>query len=273
MTTAQLERDLRALAEVIDWPETADLVPGVAGDLVRRPAAAGRATTPWLPRLRPVLVASVVTIALAATVLVVSPGARSAVASWFGIGGVQVERQEEAPTPAASGRAVPPPAATLENGLGVPVTLAQAREFVDFDVRVLDLRADLNRTGGGVYFDQSVEGGMVHIVYHVQAGLPSTDSKGVGALLTQFQGGDEPTFTKEVVRGQDVQFLEFDGGVAMWVTGRSHLLLRNAAGEPLRHTARLSANALVWVDRRGVTYRLETALDPDAAMELAETLK
>jgi hypothetical protein len=212
-----------------------------------------------------VLVATALVVAMAAATLLVSPGARSAVASWLGLGGVQVDRRQAPEAPASP--------ATTQAHLGTAVTLAQARELVDFEVQTLDLEADLDRIGGGVYYDPTIDGGAIHIVYHQQQGLPPTQFKGTGALLTQFRPGDNPAFTKELFDGQDaVEFIDFRGDMAMWITGPSHVLTRNAAGRPLRYTARLSANSLVWVGSNGVTYRLESGLERDAAMELADTL-
>ena len=45
----------------------------------------------------------------------------------------------------------------------------------------------------------------------------------------------------------------------------------DADGEPQPDTARLAANTLLW-ERDGVTYRLESALDRDAALAIARQL-
>jgi hypothetical protein len=258
VSTEQLERSLRALAADVEWPATRDLTAEVAGSITsrntRRPA--------WAPRLRPVLVGAAVVVTVAVATLVASPGARSAVASWFGLGGVAVERTTEGPS------STPSPA-TQELNLGTPTTLQAGQAAVDFPVRGLDLQ------GGAVYLDRSVPGGMVSFVYPPQRGLPPTTTQQVGAILSIFPGdADDPFFTKEVMQGQDVEFVPLGGDdFAMWVSGPSHLLLRNEDGRAVRHTARLAANALVWVAADGVAYRLETALSLQAALRLSESLR
>ena len=255
MSTEQLERSLRALAADVDWPPTRDLAAQIAGTITSRNARPPARA----PRLRPVLVGAAVVVTLAVATLVASPGARSAVASWFGLGGVAVERTTEAQTPA-----------TQELNLGEPTTLEAAQDAVDFPVRGVDL------DNPQVYLDRSVPNGMVSLVYPPQRGAPATSTPGVGAVLSLFSGDTaDPTFTKEILRGPShVEFIPFGADrFALWVSGPSHLLLRNDNGQPLRHTSRLSANALVWTARNGVTYRLESALEMDAAVRLAEPLQ
>lgn len=270
MTVEQMERRLQALAVDVDWPDLPDLAPQVRERIAAAPRR--KPMSQWWPRLRPALAVAGFLLVVFATLLVVSPGTRSAVASWFGLGGVQVDRDADS----SDARSSEPTRLTvrdLPEHMGDPVILAQAAAAVDFPLRTVDLRADLDRVGGGVYVDDTVEGGMVHIVYPPQEGLPAaSQAKGIGAIFTQFQGQDSPTFTKELADGNNAEFVEFEGDVALWVTGPSHVLIRNASGEPLRHTARLSANSLIWVGDGGVTYRLESDLTLTEALQLAATL-
>jgi hypothetical protein len=248
-----LERRLQALAADLDWPETVDVTDAVlAGITERRAPAIPR----WSLRLRPALTAAAAVLVLATAVLLVSPGARSAVASWLGLGGVAVERTTEPATPQ-----------TQDLNLGEPVSARDAQAAVDFPIRGVRLRHER------LFLDRSIPGGMVSLVYPPQRAAPETGTPFVGAILTQFEADpSDPFFTKEIMARQDVEFIEIPGGFAMWVSGPSHMLLRTDDGEPLRHTARLSANALVWTAPDGLTYRLESALDRADAIALMETM-
>jgi hypothetical protein len=264
VTTAEVERQLQSLAHAADWPPTRDLSVAVAVAI----AAPGRPQR--LPRrrplvLRPAVVAAATILVIAVGILVVSPAAREAVASWLGIPGIEIRVQE---TPSAD-----PPAAQLR--LGEPTTLSNAQARVAFDIGELDLDAPVERLGGGVYFDDRAPGGIVHIVYPEQEGLPVAAPKGVGAVFTQFAAArDDPFFTKEVADAEDgvVTPTTVAGEFALWVQGPSHILIPNRNGVPIRHESRLSANALLWT-ADGVTYRLETALDVEDAVALAETIR
>lgn len=214
--------------------------------------------------LRPALAALAVVAAVVVAgtaVLMASPSARSAVAQWLGVPGVDVRVEPEV-TVVVPGRF----------SLGEPVSLAGAQRRAEFSVRVLDLEGDLHRAGGGVYFDDTVSGGLVHILYVVQDGLPFAAPKGIGAMLTQFRGGEDAIFTKEVLTGADVRAIRVGDREALWVSSDGHVLLRNRDGQPVPE-ATLSRNALLWTSADGVTYRLETALEMDEAVRLAETLK
>lgn len=255
MNIEQLDRDLRSLATDIQWPAASELTPRVSAAISTRTAPR---TVRWADRLRPVLIGAAVVVVITIGVLVLSPAARTAVASWFGLGGVAVERTTEASSPATS-----------ELDLGDPTTLEAAKAEVDFPVRGVQL------DDPQVYFDPSVPGGMVSFVYPPQAGAPATGTPGVGAILSIFSGDTaDPTFTKSILDAEHIDFVPFGGDrFALWASGPSHLILRNDNGQPLRHTARLSANALVWTARDEVTYRLESALDLQAAVALAKPLR
>lgn len=284
-TDADIERRLAALPVAVQWPQGRDISAGVLAAIRAAEPAADPSGPPqahhrrrsrrdrapwWAGGLRPALVAVLLVVALAGGALVASPRAREAVASLLGVAGIDVQLQETIP----QAETVPPPAPASFR-LGEAVTLQQAQNRVAFPVRRLPLEGDLDRVGGGVYVDGTVPGGIVHILYAEQDGLPVAFPKDVGAMLTQFRApSDGPLFTKEALRADGALTpTEVDGQFALWVTGPSHVLIPNRDGAPVRSEARLSANALLWTSAEGITYRLESALEMEAAVTLAEQLQ
>ncbi len=107
-----LERELRALAVVLDLPAERDLAPAVLARL-RKPTYAGR----WRKLVG--VAALVLVVGLAATMAV--PDARTAVLRFLGLKGVTVIRVEELP-----------PASATPHVFGESVTLAGAQRIVGF---------------------------------------------------------------------------------------------------------------------------------------------
>jgi len=84
---AELERDLRALAAVVDLPAERDLWPAVEARLgARRP-------TPWLR----VAIVAIAAVALAVGIAFAVPPARGAILRFFGLEGVSIVRVEKLP--------------------------------------------------------------------------------------------------------------------------------------------------------------------------------
>ena len=117
-----VDRDLVALAGVVDLPAERDLVPAVRARLRRRPV---RRYVDW--RRLAGVVALVVVVAMAATMAV--PDARTAVLRFLGIKGATVIRVEELPPAAAQ-----PPA------FGESVTLREAERVIGFRPLLIDGR-------------------------------------------------------------------------------------------------------------------------------------
>ena len=279
-TPIDIDRQLTQLAAAVQWPQPRDVSAGVraaveAIDAAKSPVeqraawqeqtrGRGRARLPgWAGGRRPAVVIALLVVALTAGVLVVSPRTREAVASLLGVAGIEVRVADEVPAAVAGAFR-----------LGEAVPLPEARRRVDFPVKVLDLHGDLDRTGGGVFVDDRIPGGIVHILYARQPGLPEVMPKGVGALLTQFRAPSSgAVFTKQALRSSgEITATEVGGEFALWISGPSHVLIPNREGVPVREHARLSGDALLWSTPDGLTYRLETALAMDAAIALAQTL-
>lgn len=109
---SDLDRDLRALAQVVDLPGERDLVPAVLRRLHKQ-----RYSGRW--RRVAGVAALVLAVSLTATMAV--PDARTAVLRFLGIKGATVIRVDELP-----------PATSEPHELGEPVTLAEAERVAGF---------------------------------------------------------------------------------------------------------------------------------------------
>jgi hypothetical protein len=192
------------------------------------------------------------------------PAARTTVAEWLGLRGVEISFVPEAPTPAGT-----PAGAALR--LGRPIGLDEVRARVPFPV----LTPSLPELGAPdeVYLDQTVPRGQVALVYRPRPGLPQA-ATGVGLLLTQFRGDVErPLAQKGVGPGTSLQSVTVSGTTGFWIEGGPHFFMyRDAAGNIREETLRLAGNVLLW-ERDGVTYRLESSLPRDEALRIAESLR
>ena len=215
----ELELALRQLGGELDWPAEPDLGPAVAARL-GEPRRRGLR--------RPLALALAVLVAALAVALAVPP-ARSAILDFFGIGSVEIRRVETLPRLPAE-RAAP----------GVRVTLADARNQVDFDLVVPE---GYRR----VYWSP----GIVTFVWPDR-------------LLMEL-AGDETILKKVLDEDTDLDFTDVHGYPGVWLQGAPHGLFL-PGGEK-----RLAGNVLIWVVD-GVTFRLEGELTRERALELAGTL-
>ncbi|MGQ0849757.1 MAG: hypothetical protein ACT4OP_11685 [Actinomycetota bacterium] len=242
MTSSRLESELVDLRAHLLWPAEVDL----AGRLRLAPMR------PVVSRTRLALI-----LVLAAAVLGIAliPPARQAVANLLEIAGIRIEFGKTGP--------LPPP-----NDLapGVRVGVQTAAEAVDFQIQA---PAALDPPSA-VYLSETDLGPQVHLLWVVAGDLPQIGDSGIGLLLTQFRAVPfEPYFTKLVDHGTRVTEVDINGEEGFWFSGGPHVLIFNDG----RHEEanRLTGNVLIW-ESDGVTYRLETVVDLEAATEIARSL-
>ena len=215
----ELELALRQLGSELDWPAEPNLAPAVAA----------RLREPRRRSLRRPLALALAVLAAALAVALAVPPARSAILDFFGIGGVEIRRVETLP-PLPAERGAP----------GIPMSLAEARNRVVFDVVVPD---GYQR----VYWSPE-------IITFVWA----------DRLLMEFEG-DERILKKVVEEDTRIEWLDVGGYPGVWLEGAPHGLFL-PGGEK-----RLAGNVLIWV-RGTLTFRLEGDLTRERALELAGTL-
>ena len=251
MNDAQLDLALKSVAAEIDYPPTPDLAARVRRQITSAPLPR---RTRW-QRWQPALVTAAV-LALAFTgVLVLSPGAREAVADLLGIDSVRIEFDERAPVPTA----------TSELGLGSPMSLAAAEQKVGFEVKVPDL-AELGEPE--VYVTSPPEPGMVSLFYpdaYPRASEP-------GLLITQFRANLDGAFFKKLALDEaTVEYLTLEGEDAYWVEGTHYFYYFDADEDLEREDVRIAQNVLLW-DEDGVAYRIEGNIEKAEAMRIAGSL-
>jgi hypothetical protein len=280
--TVDLERSLVALADSLDFPGETDLADRVVARL--------EAPRPLVPRpaLRRVLALAAAAALVVAVVLVASPRARRAVADLLGIGGVTIDAGTSVPaTTLPDGSA---PAATLPDVSAPPATLpevsAPAATFpAGLGGTAAGLADSAQRLGipppvptalgppAAVTFGPPPPGGELALVWPPSASLPPTAIPGVGALLSVFQAEvDEAFVQKTLTPGTTYERVLVKGAPGIWLAGSPHLFLyRGPDGAVEQQTLRLAGNTLIWTDGP-FTYRLESALDRDHAIAVAETV-
>lgn len=257
MTDQQLADALRSLGQQIAYPPTPDLTGGVVkGTHPSRPVR----RTPRSVRL--VAVAAMLVVVLLAGVLVI-PETRSTVAGWFGVPGIGIWFEDVPEDVPVFGEPF---------HLGELTTLDAVRSEVGFDVLVPD--TDLVARPDEVYILRQFTGNIVSFVYHADESIPETEQTGVGILLTQFVGDlHQGMYGKGAPEGVVVEELELNGLRAYWISGEPHTFYWSRAnGGTGQDRLRMAGNTLLWQDG-DITLRLESALDRDAVLAIAASMK
>jgi hypothetical protein len=246
-----LERALSELGRQIEYPPMGPL-DSVVGERLRAQAA-GPTARPEPSSLRGLMrrlaLATLAFAVLAGGVLVASPGARGAVATWLDLQGVVFLY-----------RPVPP---HRPSPVGAPLGLGQ--------------RLILPSLGAPdeVYLEALSGGTQVSLVYRPRPGLPAVAGSRVGLLLTEARGrfDQNPVYFKGLEPGTKVAVVSVNGAPAYWLTGRPHLFwYTDATGAPATERIRLAGNTLLW-SRDGLIFRLESALTLKQALRIAASLR
>jgi hypothetical protein len=251
---------LHELGERLDLPATGDPVAAAVDRIRAQRPTDQRERRRANPRGRRLLAAAAAVVLVGLGAVLAAPGSRDAVARWLGIGSVTITYTGEVPE--AAGRTY---------ALGTPVALTQAVSRADAAGWRLaapvaagePARAFVGRPAGAV-----------SLVWAPSGDLPEIRGSGIGLLLTAMPGTtDAGGMHKQATRGTTVELVQVGNDPAYWIAGASHeVAITDAEGEVVRDSVRLAANTLVWTEG-DVTYRLESALDRDEAVDLASTLR
>jgi len=205
--------------------------------------------------------AAAAAVLIAASALVVSPGAREAVARFLGVRGVETVRLD----------ALPPGVlmVTLPDlDVGEPTSLAEVRGQLDYRPFTFDPA----RFGppDGVYLD----GSALSYVYRPTPDLPETKVAGVGLLLTQFEGQTGYDIVKKVVDDDTaIEAVSVGDRPGLWIEGQHAVAyLDPTIDNFVEVPVRLSGSVLLWQDGE-LTVRLEVNLSREEAIAVAETLR
>jgi len=254
-----LERALTALGPRYPYPPTPDLAMPVRSRIVARRAAPMRRLVLWRDPRRLALVAALLLVLLGAAAFV-NPVTRDAIAHFFHVQGVIVNRVRS-PAPSLS------PPTFLD--LGRLTTMAEAQATVRFTIAV---PAQLGAPDG-VYVASGPPGGEVALAYTPRPGIPLVRQTGLGLLITEFRGDLIPGFiSKEVGPGTTVEEVSVNGDSGWWIAGTPHSIVIHVGPDNDQfESLRLAANTLVWA-HGSVTYRIESGLSKADAMRIASGL-
>jgi hypothetical protein len=276
----ELELALLDLAGALAWPApsapagAAGATDDAAARARRRIVAAGvrpARRSSWIPSLGRRSVRSSLVLAAAAFLFV----AALAAAIGFGLPGIRFTvisspTPTALPTPTPSQSPAPsrtpgPPGFDL--GLGDPFPPERARTAVSFPVRMPP--ETLGPPASAWFLD-----GRLSVVWPSGPDLPPLDESGLGLVLTELQGDvDAGYFEKVIEPGTKIETVKVDGVTGYWISGRPHeIIYVDPHGNPVFDSRTVVGNTLLWA-RDGITYRLESALDRDAAIALAGSLR
>jgi hypothetical protein len=239
----EFERELAALSNAVEWPDTPDLAPFVAGRLGETPRRPGLARRP---------LASAVAVVLAAVLAVLAvPPARTAILDWLGIGGARIVRVDELP---------PLPVHQDLEVLGRPATLAEARALAGFPF------ADPPR--------DEPEPDEVRLAPGLRVSYLWRDGADARVIVTQFPGrvGDPALLKKLAGDATRIDRFTVDGDTAVWLEGGPHVVLFVAPDGLIRDDHGWLAGNTLLVDRDGTTVRVEGALDRADAVDLVRAM-
>jgi hypothetical protein len=225
---------LVALGESLRYPPTPALAPAVR----ERLAVVRSRRAPWL---RPLLAVALAALVLAALVLVIPP-ARTTVAHWLGIRGVEITPVQTLP-PVSTATAAPSPSlAGSDLDLGVPVSLAEAQAQVHFHIGIPATLGALQAV-----WLRSDSGGVVTLVY--------TPRPGSTVLVTEFVA-EASLFQKFVTPQTHIVPVTVDGAPGYWVDGINAVGYKLPDGSFTAENLRIAGPTLLF-ERGTVSVRVE----------------
>ena len=265
----ELERELRELGGMIDYPPTPD-VAYAARNLIDEEADRPRRFRLASPTLRWAAVAAA--FALFVAVPTLSPGLRATVSDWFVAGDTQVaggpavdagspERRSEANAPASGASKSGESSALTPRFSGKRITLREAQARMDGTL-LLPRTPKLGKPDEVYALGTSRKVGVV-LVY--KEGLPPLGDTGVSLILSEVPGDVEPTYLAgETVVGSGFERVMVDGGPGYWSAAKRRL--------PSTMDRHLLGHVLLW-EQGGVALRLEADLQKKQTVRIAESVR
>jgi Domain of unknown function (DUF4367) len=259
MQDRELERELRELGSLIDYPPTPNVARAARNVLDEAANEQSRRLRRAFPTMRWAAVAAAFVLVVAVPTL--SPGLRATVSDWFlaedfqstGVDAGSPKRQSEAGAPAAG----------VSKGATTP---AQAPQFSGERISVREAQA---RMDGTLILPRTPELGKPEEIYTVgtaskegvmlvyKYGLPPLGDTGIHLVLTEVPGDLEPAYlTGRTTAGSKFDRVSVDGNTGYW----------RSAGN------RLPGQTLLW-EQGGVALRLEANVKKEQAIRIAESAR
>jgi hypothetical protein len=264
MPDRELERELRELGTLIDYPPTPDVARAARAALDESNDRPRRFRMAF-PTLRWAAVAAAFVLVVAVPTL--SPGLRATVGDWFAAESFQnagepavdagsPERQSEAGAPSAGASKRRESLAPRFSGERIRLREARAR---------MDGTLLLPRTLGKpdkVYAGGTSGKAGVVLVY--RDGLPPLGDTALSLVLTEVPGDIGPAHLRgKATVGAELERVNVDGGPGYW----------GSAGRiPSATDPRLSGNVLIW-EQGGVSLRLEADVHKEQAVRIAQSVR
>ena len=245
---APVEELLRSAAASLAYPPTPPIARAVQARLREAGRGPARAEHWWA---RPAFRLALAAAALVVAVTIALPQSRSALAKFFGLSNVRIESQ---PT------AGPTPPALSPQSFARPSSIEDARSIVDFALRFPTSDGD-QLEPDAVYLQGEDAGRPVVIFVYEDEGYDLYQSR----LGIFSKGGPDPSLVHE---------LSFAGHNALWIDEGGHIATFLDEQDRLVVESRRTVGraTLLW-EEDGITYRLETSLSQQEAIDVAESLK
>lgn len=169
------------------------------------------------------------------------------------------------PTASAGPSSLSPIGSSL--GLGTALPLAEVEQLAGFD---LALPSDAAVGPPDVAY---LTGQRAALVWAARPGLPASGTDGIGLLISEFRGHVESGYYSKILgSGSKLTTVTVNGSAGYWISGDPHFFYYvDPTGKSVDDTHRVVGDTLIWSTGE-VTYRLESGLDMESAIKLAESL-
>jgi hypothetical protein len=272
MDDAAFETVLRDLGSALAYPSPGSVGTDIASHVRERLAGE--------PRIRPGRfgwigarqVRRSLVVAIAA--LLILAAVAGAVA--LGVPGIRIQFGGPTPPPHTAAPSTGGPSATPSQlaavgqslGLGTEVSLDDAERLAGIDL-VLPADPAIGPPDAAYLFANRVA-----LVWGERPGLPADPATGVALLINEFRGTvDEGYYTKVLDTDATVRPVTVAESKGYWISGSPHFFFyRDPTGKFVDETAREVGDTLIWSDG-DVSYRLESMLDMEDAIAIAESLR
>jgi len=268
MPDRELERELRELGALIDYPPTPD-VAYAARNLLDEEDSRPQRFRMAFPTMRWAAVAAAFVLVVAVPAL--SPSLRTTVSDWFvaehfqSPGGPAVdagssERQSEAGAPPAGVSRSGTSPALAPRFSGERISLREARARMD-GALLLPRMPKLGKPDE-VYAARIYRKKDIMLVY--RGGLPPLGDTGISLVLIEIPGDVEPAYLRgKTTVGSELERVSVGGGSGYW---------RSGGRLPSAMDPRLPGPVLLW-EQGGVALRLEADVQKEQAIRIAESVR
>ena len=260
MQDRELERELRELGSLIDYPPTPNVARAARNVLDEAANEQSRRLRRAFPTMRWAAVAAAFVLVVAVPTL--SPGLRATVSDWFGAATFYQSTGVDAGSPERESEAGAPPAGVSKSG----TSPALAPQFSGERISLREARA---RMDGALLLPRTPKLGKPEEIYTVgtaskegvmlvyKYGLPPLGDTGIHLVLTEVPGDLEPAYlTGRTTAGSKFDRVSVDGNPGYW----------RSAGN------RLPGQTLLW-EQGGVALRLEANVKKEQAIRIAESAR